>query len=554
MSSLSSLSSLLQSPFGFQASYSVSFETVLPPLPGPLAGPPSTISLPTIVPIATGYFEANIEVAMDATEASNSFCLTIYGLGQDVYGLLVPQSTVVHITLGYSDANSQEVMTGLLTEMRFEADEVENQWYKATLKGVDFVFSQLQRPLSMVTKQYDNKTVGFIANDICSSTGVGTTIPDPGITLKTITFNNVTPFNALNTLAHRGQFSLQAKDGKLWMGTPANLGVTQTTPIDDGATSRPVTARGATAAASPMDGQDFDIAGLPSLRPGDLVQLGTSTYRIQAITHKLTREGGYTCCGRALSPGASNDDAQKAGRGSASLVARQLKQNLSQRDRNRPAVDVGDVSSYTAGVHTTTLDLGYTLTPDMTNPTVQATPADTTVPLKDKPIASAFAFDNCGLVVPVYPGMRALLQHGWNEPEDAVVGGFVWTTAMTPPANQTGDWWLCLPTKLDDDGNPTGPGVDDLIDANGQRIIRVKGLTITIGSGLLGAVGTRPTPGTTESLTIQSDDKKTKVTLKAGQVVVTDGQATLTVGGGQVVLSDGKVKLTVGGGAVSIGS
>jgi hypothetical protein len=546
--------SLLQNDFGFRASYSVSFETVLPPLPGPLAGPPKTILLPTIVPIATGYFEANIEVAMDATEASNSFCVTIFGLGQDIYDLLMPQKTVVHITLGYSDANSQEVMAGLLTETSFEADEPGDQWYKATLKGVDFVFSQLQRPISNVVKQYDSKTVGFIANDICSQTGVGTTIPDPGKTLKTITFNDVTPFAALNTLAQRAGFNLQAKDGKLWMGTPDNLGVTQTTPIDDGATSRPITARGATAAASPMDGQDFDIAGLPTLRPGDRVQLGTGTYRIQSITHKFTRDGGYTCCGRALSPSASVDDAQKAGRGSASLVARQLKQNLAQRDQNRPAVDVGHVRSYTAGQHTTTLNLGFSSTPDMPNPTVQATPADTAVALKDKPIASAFAFDNCGLVVPVYPGMRALLLHGWNEPEDAVAAGFVWTAAMTPPANHRGDWWLCLPTQLDGDGNPTGNGVDDLIDANGHRIIRVKGLTITIGSGLLGAVGSRPTPGTDESLTIQSDDKETAVTFKAGQVQVTDGTATFTIGGGQVVMSDGSIKLTVGGGKVNIGS
>ena len=69
--------------------------------------------------------------------------------------------------------------------------------------------------------------------------------------------------------------------------------------------------------------------------------------------------------------------------------------------------------------------------------------------LTDKPIASPFAFDKCGLVVPVYQKMRALLVHGWNEPNDAVVDGFLWTSDMTPPPNQAGDWWLCLPTQLD---------------------------------------------------------------------------------------------------------
>ena len=188
----------------------------------------------------------------------------------------------------------------------------------------------------------------------------------------------------------------------------------------------------------------------------------------------------------------------------------------------------------------------------MPNPTVQATPVDKPVALNDKPIASAFAFANCGLVVPVYPGMRSVLLHGWNEPEDAVIGGFVWTTDMTPPKNQAGDWWLCLPTQLDGNGNPTGKGVDDLIDAAGHRVIQVKGLKITIGPGLLGAVGTRPTSGPDGTLTIQSDDNKTVVTVMSGQVEVTDGTAKLTVGGGNVVMSDGTRTLTVGSGKVSI--
>ena len=326
--------SLGLSDFGFRTTYLVTFAKILPPL-GPLGPPPPPVLIPTIVPVSPSFFEADIKVDMDATEASNKFEMTIYGLGDDIYALLVPQQTVVHITLGYDDGSSKEVMTGLLTEKSLKAGD---QWYEASLKGVDFVFSQLQRPLKNVALNYQNKTVGFIANDICSQVGVSTKIPDNGVTLPTFSFNNVTPFAALLTLAEKGiasgAFRLQAKDGSLWMGIPDSLGVTQTTPIDDGATSRPVTTRGATAAASPMDGQDFDIAGMPALRPCDLVTLGSTTFRIQSITHKLTREGGYTCCGRALSPGASDDDAQKGGRPSPSLVARQLRQNSPARPKS----------------------------------------------------------------------------------------------------------------------------------------------------------------------------------------------------------------------------
>jgi hypothetical protein len=542
----------LTSGAGFRAAFSISFETALPPLAAGMPPPPPD-PIPTIVPVSSDFFEADVTVAMDATEAGNTFCARIYGMGDDIYSLLTVQTTIVHITLGYDDGASVEVITGLLTEKALEAGD---QWYEATLKGVDFVFDQLQRPATVVAQPFQDQTVGAIASSICRAVGVDTYIPDPGPPLATRTFNDQTPFAALNILAGIAGFSLQAKDGKLWMGTPASLGVTQTTPITDGATSRPVATRGATAAASAMDGQDFAIAGIPSLRPSDLVTLGTASLQIQSITHKLTREGGYTCVGRALSPTATADDAQKAGRPSASVVARQIGQNLQQRDRNRPALDVGDVASYTAGGNTATFSLGYDTTPGMVSPTIEGTLRSTPTALNDKPIASPFAFDKCGLVAPVYPGMRALMAHGWNEPEDAIASGFVWTSGMTPPPNQAGDWWLCLPTELGGDGKPTGSAVNDLTTGDGHRVLELKGLTINIGSGLLSSVGERPSPGSDESLTIVSDDNKTQVTFKQGAVTITDGTATLTVGNpsGQIVMTDGSVKLTLANGQISIGS
>jgi hypothetical protein len=173
----------------------------------------------------------------------------------------------------------------------------------------------------------------------------------------------------------------------------------------------------------------------------------------------------------------------------------------------------------------------------MPSPSVEATLRDKPVPLNNKPIASPFAFYGCGLMVPVYPKMRSLLVHGWNEPEDAISNGFVWTSDMTPPKTNAGDWRLCLPTRLDGDGKPAGTTVDDLISQDGQRVIQVKGMTIAIGSGLLAAVGDRPSPGKDESLVIKADDNKTKITMKAGQIEMTDGQITLSLSGGKVSIS-----------------
>ena len=520
---------------GFRPSYQVTFAKILPPL-GPLAAPPPPVPIPTIVPVSSSFFEADITIDMDATESADRFCVTIYGLGDDIYALLVPQQTILHITLGYDDGHSQEVMTGILCEKSIKPGD---QWYEAALKGKDFVFDRLQRPLQKVNQAFQSMTVGDIAAAICSNAGVATNIPVKGPTLATFTSCRETPFEALNKLVETTggnstpKFRLQAKDGTLLMGVPPNRGATHTTPIDDGATGRPLSSCGDTAAANPLDGQNFNIAGLPALRPSDLVILGTDTFRIRSITHKLTREGGYTCNGRALSPGASDEDAQQADRPSASGVARQLRRNLQQRDRTRPAVSIGNVNAYTAGRHIATFDLGYDSAPDLPSPSIQGTLQNKPVPLNDKPIASSFAFDKCGLVVPVYPKMRSLLVHRSNEPEDAVAAGFVWTDDMTPPQNQPGDWWLCLPTQLDGGGKPTGNTVDDLIQQDGQRVIQVKGMKITIGAGLLNSVGSRPTPGSDESLTIEADNQ-TKITFTSGKIEMTDGQINLTITGGKV--------------------
>jgi hypothetical protein len=531
---------------GFRASYKVTFAKILPPL-GPLATPLPPVPIPTIVPVSSNFFEADITIDMDATESADRFSVTIYGLGDDIYGLLVPQKTLLHITLGYDDADSHEVMTGILCEKSIKPGD---QWYEATLKGKDFVFDRLQRPVQKVNQAFQNMTVGDIAAAICSKAGVATDIPDKGPTLPTITFPDVTPFEALNMLVARTggksmpRFRLQAKDGKLWVAPP-DQGATHTKPIDDGATSRPLSSCGDTAAADALDGQNFNIAGLPALRPSDLVILGTKKFRIRSITHKLTREDGYTCNGRALSPGAADEDAQQADRPSASGVARQLRKNLQQTYRTRPAVSIGDVHAYTAGKQTATFDLGHDSTPDLPSPSVQATLQDKPVPLNDKPMASPFAFDKCGLVVPVYPKMRSLLVHRWNEPEDAVAAGFVWTAEMTPPQSHAGDWWLCLPTQFDGGGKPTGNTVDDLIQQDGQRVIQVKGMKITIGAGLLNSVGSRPTPLSDEG---GSSPPPESLTIEAG------GQTRVTITAGKIEMTDGTIKLTIGGGKVAIGS
>src|SRR6266849_927064 len=528
--------SRLVGSFGFRTTFEVTFEKISSWKDG------KADSLPTAVPISRKFFEAEVTIKMDSTGSANTFKLIIYGLREDIYKLLNPLQTIVHISLGYADGESKEVMVGLLTEKNLEAGDC---WYEATLSGVDYVYERLKRPgvpFRKVYKPEDKKTIGDIAQDICQTVHVNSNIavPRPEPFTLAQSFNDVSPLEALQKIAKIGGFSIQAKDGKLWMGTPEALGVTQLTPITDGATSHPVTARSDTPGTSPLDGQDFKVAGLPSLRPSDLVTLGKQQYRIESVTHELKREGGYQCWGRALSPDASHDDAQAAARPSATQVARKVGQSLAQRERQRPAVSAGEVKEYTAGQHTTTVNIGLDAKPEMVSPSVQAKLRSDPVPLPEKPIASPFAFGNCGLMVPIYPKMRALLVHSWHEPDDAIAAGFMWTAQMKPPPNQQGDWWLCLPTQVDaNNGLPSVPTADDLITKDGQRVIQVKGMKITIGAGLLNSIGSRPSPGSDESLTIQAgqDPKITKFTIKDGEIELTDGSVKMTISGGKISIS-----------------
>jgi hypothetical protein len=117
---------------------------------------------------------------------------------------------------------------------------------------------------------------------------------------------------------------------------------------------------------------------------------------------------------------------------------------------------------------------------------------------------------------------------------------------MTPPPNDAGDWWLCLPTQLTADGLPTGPTTDDLITKDGQRLISVKGLKITVGAGLQNSAGSRPTPGSDEALTIEAA-QGARISLKTAE------GAEVTLNGAQIQLTDGGVTVTIGNGKVSIG-
>lgn len=179
------------------------------------------------------------------------------------------------------------------------------------------------------------------------------------------------------------------------------------------------------------------------------------------------------------------------------------------------------------------------------------------------PQASPFAWGSTGLVVPRYPGTRVLLGHGGGEADDPVDLGAVWETGQGPDA-QPGDWWLILPAgvpatireSLPGSAAPrpyTGPVTQDLIDADGNRVIEVGELTVRVTRTKLGAAGDRAqraggsatTPA--DSVSIEHADAGSSIVMTPdGTVRITAKKIELDAGaGGEISLNARSVRVTV---------
>jgi hypothetical protein len=265
-------------------------------------------------------------------------------------------------------------------------------------------------------------------------------------------------------------------------------------------------------------GFKFIIAGDPHLRPAQKVSAKVETkmegqgfrknqsdFRIHSLVHKLSMTGGYVCEGTAakICTDANCRRQQDAlGLGNPDAVVQKLSQRTKDELRRNSAVEVGTVKEYNSGEanaapHRSSLYFGQRFVKTETQPSVRAeVDADDSQLFQNKPIVSPFAWHKCGLVVPVYPGMKALLSHNLNLADDALVTGFLWSEkpALEPPKSKEGDWWLCLPIDFDPSNPPTDntKAVNDLIANDGKRVIELKGLKITVGADKLGNVGARP--------------------------------------------------------------
>jgi hypothetical protein len=289
------------------------------------------------------------------------------------------------------------------------------------------------------------------------------------------------------------------------------------------------------------------VLGHPGLRVGQSITSDVPRLaglrRIVSLTVSYSMKTGYVC---ELVVTDEKDGVRSKAATPAGKVVDEFNKKILAARQDNPAVDVGQVTSYTpadgaaAGeAHRVTLTYSQVPDKDVKAPSVDS-PVSSEDTLVKKPMASVFAFDKVGLVTPVYPGMRAVLAHNRSLTNDAVVAGWLWPSkpaASTPPPNKAGDWWLALPTELSSEGKPTGKGVNDLTDARGARVIQARGLHILVGTDALPDVGTRPAVPKDDTITIEHA-KGTTITIDAdGAVSVTTKQKKITLGNGQVTLA-----------------
>lgn len=472
--------------------------------------------------------------------------------------------TNVTIKMGYADGGPFEtVMEGLVDKVRaiVETDDL-----TTIITGKEYATHALQRAKFRMTFAKDaplseafKKLVAGM--EIEAGERRPTVQVDSSVTAvmgsHSIRGSNV--MEELQKVAEIAQAELLVVDGKVLVGNPVKVPYPGTTGVarfdrdvnlgtfesfakkipgdNDHDVLKPL-------ASDAAQGFTFQVTGDPNLRPGqkvfasvdDFDQTSGDTYRIASLVHKFGPKDGYICQGDVLKVNENDPAVQRKARATAQPTAQSLIDALSQLGKEASAgqgsvVEIGKVKDYSAPAdgaekHVATLYYGQTFAPTETQPSIHV---DVEVKedqvLDKKPFISPFAWHKCGLVVPVYKDMKAVIAHNRGLGDDALVAGFIWSEkpVIEPPASKAGDWWLCLPADYDGAAPPSDStkAANDMTANNGKRVIEVKGLKITIGTDKLGNVGVRPTEG---------DDNVFLIEHKSGTSfqIADDGTLTIT--------------------------
>jgi hypothetical protein len=538
------------------------------PVSGAAAAAAGAVS--SLLPIDRNFYEADVKVTMTyPITTGNTFELTVAGLSRPLYDAIEVDQTTVEIVLGYYLGAEATVLEGVVQKKSLKAGDC---LYETTLSGIEKAAFLLARTcLKRGDLRYDeNTTLVDLIAAVANRAGVPLRRPQsPAVLATTLgrrwSFEERTALDALRDLAERVRGldggSLFIRGGQVWFGSAAaglpDTGDVLTTEYswanylvksDEVTDSRAGTRRACPSQRQgPSLGYDFELLAEPSLKPGDTVRLRlkdgqqetSQPVTVASVVHDFSREKGYRCTGRMLKTETFLQDVYSAMLPGAGAVGEEVANMLARNQDRFPAVNVADVTAYTAGTHLVAGKFGLQFEPTVTSPSVEVRLGAEGFQLERRPAVSPFAWNHCGLVAPVYPGMRAAAVHNRYLREDALITGFLWTEEMTPPPNEAGDWWLCLPVDPPSDRAPDTniKAANDLTTKDGRRVIQLKGLRLTIGAGLLDSLGSRPQQlGADDELQIEHDSGA-KFTIKNGTIELAAGGRTVKVADGTVAVT-----------------
>jgi hypothetical protein len=500
--------------------------------------------------LATVLTDAEVKVDMRRGSAGTQFELKLIDLPHPNITaieerLRTRQPFHVKVKLGYMDTFSssdfQEVVDGFFTkiERKIESNKEvtiikgrERVTHLLTEARVDFSVDESTSPQTAAQRVLERASVG---TDAVTVRIEGERVVDRRLV--------GTAIEVLDEIAYAADAEMLVVDGKVNIGMPitndsyvrppfsieTNLAefrpFTQSLPADNATTlPQPTPATEAT-------GFRFVITGDPKLRPAhrmgvdvDAPGYTTTQFRVHTLVHSLSLEGGYVCEGVALKPcetAACRRQQDAIGQPTAQVVADSISRRIRTEAQARPPIEVTSVKEHQAGSssqtpHRSTLYFGQQFLRTETQPSINvAVEEDEEKLLRTKPVVSPFAWYKCGLVVPVYKGMKAVVGHNLNLRDDALVTGFIWsqTPSFPPPAANAGDWWLCLPIDFAADSTPTDStkAANDLTANNGHRTIEIKGLRIRVGASKVSNVGVRPEEAADNELLIEHESAQIKV-------------------------------------------
>lgn len=534
--------------------------------------------------------DADVEVTMTTGAAGASFEIKLHDLPQEQLKKLdarrrTDRALAVEIQLGFLDGKVEPVLSGLVKQV---SAKVDGGKLVTTLKGQETATfaahdRRVDRTLAepSTIRQAIEAALETPAEDgpVIADTGLAVIngvrpehLPDEAVPNRTLRGRLV---RVLDGLAREVGATVLLVDGKVWVGRPVEHDGTPQSPelvADENLVrlepfTKTIAREFSTYRLNPLEadsvhGFKFLVLGDPKLRPGqvlepdveDYSELSSGTFRVSAVKHRFTLAGGYVCDGVALKTCPPGDEACRrqleAGQApSADAVAAHVSSEVESFPRRRPFIEMGAIKQYRAGgaggeaSHRADLYYNQRIPPEETQPSVRvAVDRNEEKVFTSKPFVSPFAWKKCGLVTPVYPGMKAVLQHNQGLADDALVGGFLWSQEpeLEPPRNEPGDWWLCLPVDPPADEAPPDDtkAVNDLTAKSGLRTIEAKGLKITVGEDTLRTIGQRPEPGSADELLI---------THKSGAEIKidSDGKVTINAPGGLEITGDVTVSGTV---------